>query len=97
MDPLFKRGCTTILIVIAASACATAAPQGARPVIAAPVINPQSESAAIAQARADSLRHPYTEADVRFMSGMILHHAHENLLVLCAPTLGDRQTVQRHS
>lgn len=95
MDPLFKRGCTTILIVIAATACATAAPQGARPVTAAPVISPQSESAAIAQARADSLRHPYTEADVRFMSGMIHHHAQAIVMSRWAPTHGASPAVQR--
>jgi len=95
MDPLFKRGCTTILIVIAATACATAAPRGVRPVTAAPVISPQSESAAIAQARADSLRHPYTEADVRFMSGMIHHHAQAIVMSRWAPTHGASPAVQR--
>src|SRR6185437_1562828 len=35
----------------------------------------QSEAAAMARARADSALHPYTDADVRFMSGMIGHHA----------------------
>lgn len=34
-----------------------------------------SEAAAIAKARADSARYPYTEADIRFMSAMIGHHA----------------------
>ena len=33
------------------------------------------EAAAIARARADSVRYPYTTADIRFMSGMIGHHA----------------------
>jgi uncharacterized protein (DUF305 family) len=35
---------------------------------------PQPEASAGARARADSLRRPYTEADVRFMSDMIAHH-----------------------
>lgn len=35
----------------------------------------QGEAAAIARARADSLRKPYVKADVDFMSGMIYHHA----------------------
>lgn len=35
----------------------------------------QGEAAAIARARVDSIRHPYTQADVDFMSGMIFHHA----------------------
>lgn len=34
-----------------------------------------ADSAAIAQARADSARNPYVAADVHFMSGMIHHHA----------------------
>ncbi len=50
------------------SACA-----GSRPV-------PQSgfvmgQAGATARARADSLRYPYTQADIDFMSGMIHHHA----------------------
>ncbi|HEX4560215.1 MAG TPA: DUF305 domain-containing protein [Gemmatimonadales bacterium] len=36
---------------------------------------PQGEAAAIARAHADSIRHPYTKADIDFMSGMIYHHA----------------------
>jgi uncharacterized protein (DUF305 family) len=35
----------------------------------------RSELAAIAKARADSARLPYTAADIHFMSGMIGHHA----------------------
>jgi uncharacterized protein (DUF305 family) len=34
-----------------------------------------SEAAAIQQARIDSIRRPYTRADIDFMSGMISHHA----------------------
>ena len=35
----------------------------------------RAEAMAMARARADSALHPYTDADVRFMSGMIGHHA----------------------
>ena len=35
----------------------------------------QSDLAAMAKAREDSIRRPYTAADVHFMSGMIGHHA----------------------
>ena len=35
----------------------------------------QGEAAAVAKARADSALHPYTNADVKFMTGMISHHA----------------------
>jgi len=33
------------------------------------------DSAAIARAKADSARYPYTVADVHFLSGMIVHHS----------------------
>jgi uncharacterized protein (DUF305 family) len=35
----------------------------------------QATQAGIAQARRDSVRRPYTAADIEFMSGMIMHHA----------------------
>jgi uncharacterized protein (DUF305 family) len=38
-------------------------------------IGVMGDSAAKLRARADSLKYPYTEADIRFMSGMIHHHA----------------------
>ena len=50
-----------------------------RPVETAPLpaeaARSEADSAAIARARADSIRYPYTEADVKFMSNMIGHHA----------------------
>ncbi|HET7584749.1 MAG TPA: DUF305 domain-containing protein [Gemmatimonadaceae bacterium] len=53
-----------------------------------------SDSAAVARARADSMRHPYTDADIRFMSGMIAHHAQAIVMARWAPTHGASQTVQ---
>ena len=47
-----------------------------------------SNAAAIAQARADSLRYPYTAADIRFMSSMIGHHAQAIEMSRLAPTHG---------
>ena len=47
---------------------------------------PGGGPAAVAQARADSARHPYTEADIRFMSGMISHHAQAIVMARWAPT-----------
>src|SRR4051812_40395127 len=41
----------------------------ARPVAA------QAALSGVEQARRDSLRRPYTKADISFMSGMIAHHA----------------------
>lgn len=53
------------------------------------------EQAAIARARADSARYPYTKADIAFMSGMIHHHAQAITMSEWAPTHGASATVQR--
>jgi uncharacterized protein (DUF305 family) len=47
-----------------------------------------TDSEAIAEARADSVRRPYTAADVAFVSGMIHHHAQAILMSKWAPTHG---------
>ena len=60
-----------------------------------PAPAPRSSDAAIAQARADSVRHPYTEADVRFMSGMIGHHAQAIVMAHMAPTHNASPAVRR--
>lgn len=54
-----------------------------------------SDSGAIARARADSARYPYTEADVRFMSHMIGHHAQAIVMAGWAPTHDAGPAVQR--
>lgn len=51
--------------------------------------------AARARARADSLRLPYTEADIRFMSGMISHHAQAIKMAKWATTHGASAAVVR--
>src|SRR5688572_6779749 len=45
------------------------------PVAAEPASRTQPSESAIDRARADSLRRPYTAADIHFMSAMIGHHA----------------------
>ncbi|HEY6947343.1 MAG TPA: DUF305 domain-containing protein [Gemmatimonadales bacterium] len=49
---------------------------------------------AVDQARADSARHPYTTADIRFMSGMIGHHAQAIVMAGWAPTHGASASVR---
>jgi uncharacterized protein (DUF305 family) len=44
--------------------------------------------ASVAKAQADSARRPYTDADIRFMSGMISHHAQAIVMAKWAPTHG---------
>src|SRR5262249_44669893 len=56
------------IVVFATSALVVAASSVARAQASHPV-------SGVEQARADSLRHPYTSADIDFMSGMIGHHA----------------------
>ena len=68
--------------------------QGAAPAPPQPAVRVTSDSAAIARARADSLRRPYTEADVYFMSGMIHHHAQAIVMAGWAPSHGASHQVQ---
>jgi uncharacterized protein (DUF305 family) len=60
-----------------------------------PATSVRSSPAAIAQARTDSARHPYTEADIHFMSGMIGHHAQAIVMANWAPTHGASPAVRR--
>ena len=82
--PLLPRAVALILVgsAIAAApslALAQSATQSARA---------QSDLAAIARAREDSARRPYTAADVHFMAGMIGHHSQAILMAGWAPTHG---------
>jgi uncharacterized protein (DUF305 family) len=52
------------------------------------------EDHGIAKARADSARYPYTEADIKFMSGMIHHHAQALKMAAMAPTHGASPSVR---
>jgi uncharacterized protein (DUF305 family) len=54
----------------------------------------RNDPAGIAKAKADSLRHPYTEADVRFMTGMIGHHSQAIVMAKWAPTHGASPAVR---
>jgi uncharacterized protein (DUF305 family) len=54
-----------------------------------------TDLSAIARAKADSVRHPYTEADVHFMSAMIGHHAQAIVMANLVPTHGASAAVRR--
>ena len=53
-----------------------------------------SSPAAIAQAKRDSARRPYTRADVDFMSHMISHHAQAIVMASWAPSHGASPSVR---
>jgi uncharacterized protein (DUF305 family) len=92
-----RRARGIIVAILGASAiagCSSATGGGAQMSVL-PATAPRSSAAAIAQARADSVRHPYTEADVRFMSGMIGHHAQAIVMAHMAPTHGASPAVRR--
>ncbi|HKS07792.1 MAG TPA: DUF305 domain-containing protein [Gemmatimonadaceae bacterium] len=55
------------------------------------------DEAAVARAKADSARYPYTEADVRFMSTMISHHAQAIAMARLSETNGANPAIRRLS
>jgi len=86
-----RRITAPLLVAMAIAACAGATRAAAQN------LSPgaeKSEIAAIARARADSVRHPYTAADVHFMSSMISHHAQAIVMSKWAPTHGASASVQ---
>jgi uncharacterized protein (DUF305 family) len=99
--PCRSAGRFLLAAVAVATACRTTpaaatrtAPAATAPAVAAPPAIPAPDAAAIARARADSVRYPYTAADVHFMSAMIGHHSQAILMAGWAPTHGASQSVQ---
>lgn len=92
----------TLRLVPLALLVITAACSGARPSpTVAPTAAPASangltvaEMEAIWRARTDSTRRRFTEADVRFMTGMIGHHAQAVGMSNLAPTNGASPSIQ---
>ena len=78
----------TLLSALAATAWGSAVAQ-----VVAPTPG-QSSPAAVAAARADSVRRPYTKADIDFMSGMIAHHAQAVAMAHEAESHGASTSVQ---
>ncbi len=84
------------IVAFAATSCASTGgepPPATPPTGAAP--SPATDSIPdAAVARADSLRHSYTEADAAFMRGMIHHHAQALVMSEMAPTHGASESIQ---
>lgn len=80
-----------VLPLLAGVTACGAARSGGAPAVAFEM----GDAGAIARARADSLRYPYTQADIDFMAGMIHHHAQAILISRWAPSHGASPAVQR--
>jgi uncharacterized protein (DUF305 family) len=84
---------TALLAAVATAACSSA-PRGGVRGSPQPATGGQGDLAAIARAKADSARYPYTAADVQFMQGMIGHHAQAIVMAGWAPTHGASSSVR---
>jgi uncharacterized protein (DUF305 family) len=87
------------LLAVGLSACGGSTPPSVQPTPASePVIVPmvpKSSQAMIDKARADSIRNPYTAADIHFMSAMIGHHSQAITMSRLAPTHGASPAIVR--
>ena len=92
MRSLTQQSRQSLLLAIVMTACTTATGGGVT-TTPSPARTVQPNPAAVAQAKADSLTHPYTEADVQFMYNMIGHHAQAVVMSNWAPTHGASPSV----
>ena len=88
-----RSSATLALVSLAAWTLAACAPRSTvEPLKPAPV-EIKGNVAAAASAKPDASRYPFTEADVKFMSGMIHHHAQAIAMSKLAPTHGASPTM----
>ncbi|MEP7064815.1 MAG: DUF305 domain-containing protein [Gemmatimonadota bacterium] len=93
MMRLLSRSTSTLLVAGTLAACSSHS--ASTPGAAAPSpASAQGEEAALAKARADSIRYPYTAADVHFMQGMIGHHSQAIAMASWAPSHGAGSSVR---
>lgn len=105
-NPVVDLRCAPLLrasaicaLAIGISACSgtaemTGTTSAPLPAPAPPAAQAPAEDAGVLAARADSLRYAYTEADIRFMTDMIGHHAQAIEMAKMAPTHAASNAVQ---
>jgi uncharacterized protein (DUF305 family) len=93
MNGFSRRLMLLVLVAPVLGACASGGSSGPAPTAAAGDLSVR-EIEAIFQARMDSARMRFTEADVRFMANMIHHHAQAIEMSRLAPTHGASGTIQ---
>src|SRR4051812_23866973 len=81
-------------ILLALAACAKSTPAPKATSVPMQVVD-QSQQSPAAVARADKGKPPFVQADVKFMQGMIHHHAQAILISKWAPSHGASAAVQR--
>ena len=96
MMPVRTRGiiAATVAAVVTSACGSTSSGRSTVESAPRPAASAQGVDAGIAKARADSMRYPYTEADIHFMSGMIGHHAQAIVMAGWAPSHGASASVQ---
>jgi uncharacterized protein (DUF305 family) len=94
MPLLRSRLIAPVMVATCALAACTSTHRGAVQTSPAPAAGHQTQVSDSARARADSARHPYTQADVYFMSHMIGHHAQALVMAGWAPTHGAGPSVR---
>ena len=87
-----NHGILAAVLVVLAGGCRSV--PSATTAGASPASVEQSERAAVAKARADSARLPYTAADIHFMTGMIGHHAQAIKMADWCPSHGASSTLR---
>jgi uncharacterized protein (DUF305 family) len=86
--------CVPAALVAAFALAACSTHQSAVQSSPRPATRSETSAATIAKVRADSVRHPYTRADVDFMAHMIGHHAQALVMSGWAPTHGASSSVR---
>jgi uncharacterized protein (DUF305 family) len=94
MTPSLLRWMPAALLAAAAAIAACGHAAGAAPEPTPEPVAGDAATAAAERVRADSVRRPYTEADVHFMSHMIGHHAQALVMAAWAPTHGASPSVR---
>jgi uncharacterized protein (DUF305 family) len=92
--PAMRRA-RSILLLPLSLAVAVGCASGGRTAATSATPFLMGQEGATARARADSLRYPYTQADIDFMSGMIHHHAQAIQISRWVPTHQASPSVQR--
>lgn len=90
MPDQFRSGPRTLFVICTSLLAGACAGSGVTPAPAPSPAPPPvtTDAASIERARADSARIPYTEADVRFLTMMIAHHAQAIVMSKMAPSHG---------